>query len=134
MDLRKLLFIHGRSFAIKQQNFIQWSMFRSVLHVVFKISFNAFNQFSALQPIDGMLFVLFNITLTVLLPNAYVVFDQDLKIPTSLNVPKLYVLCRNEIKSFFKVYWTNFAIASFYGWAVYSVYFFTAGTADLGEG
>jgi hypothetical protein len=48
-----------------------------VIHVTAKVAFNSAAQFSALQPIDGMLFVAFNITLTLLFPNFYVVYDQD---------------------------------------------------------
>lgn len=81
-----------------------------------------------------MLFALFNITLTIVLPNAYVAYDREVKPPINFAVAELYADCRSELKNFFKVYWTNSAIAFVYGWAVFGVYYYTAVKADFGEG
>lgn len=135
MDLRRLMFWHGRSFALKEFWFIQLIMFRSISYVTSYALINGFNQFSAINCIDGLLYALFNINMTIFFINFWTLFDVDLKNGKQINfsLATYYEDCRDFVRNYFRFYAMNGSYAILCGIFIFSVGMIGF-TSDLGDG
>ena len=96
-------------------------MFKSMMNAVSKIIFNFCNLYSAHQPIDGLLYALYNVTMTVIFVSFYIIFEQDL--PTfPNNLPAFYYHNRTFLKKFFTHYAYFVPYVTFSGALVFVIY------------
>jgi len=110
--LRRLMFWHGRGFGVRFTEFILWCLFKSIACVFAKVAFNLENGFSAHQPSDGLLFALYNVTMTVQGISWYCGLDHDISFTKyndkehlmSFNLAEYYAFSRKQIQQFYKVY------------------------------
>jgi len=74
-DLRRMMFWHGRPFALRLNNFVLWCIYKSVINAMTKYCANMLNGWSGDQPLDGILLAGFNILCTVWYIAFWTVYD-----------------------------------------------------------
>lgn len=91
-NLRRLMFIHGRSIALKLSNFLCWFVFKTCQLSVVNIYFNTLNGFSGMTIASDLFFSLNNVILNTGSMAGYMLCDQDIlfrqpKIPMKKTLP-----------------------------------------------
>lgn len=134
MDLRRILFWHGRAFGIKLSNFGLWCIFKASIGGCSVWFYNFTNAMSGHHPVDDLYWSMYSVCLTNLALAFMIVWDHDINfskysqgVAAEVGLPfkmsGFYAMCRDEQKRFLY----KFVALFFYGWwcsfVMYLVYF-----------
>jgi len=87
-DLRRMLFWHGRPYALRLNNYVLWCLYKSVINATSKYVANFENGWSGDQPVDNLMMALYNITFTLWFIVFQGVYDQDVSFANNGNPDK----------------------------------------------
>lgn len=76
-DLRRVLFWHGRPYGYRLINLVNFVLYKAMIKSANNYGLQWVNGFSGFQAVEGLMHVLFNITMTVWFNFIVSVYDQD---------------------------------------------------------
>jgi magnesium-transporting ATPase (P-type) len=111
--LRKLLLVHGRYSYRRIARLICYSFYKNITLQFCQFWFAMFNAFTGKTIYDSLLLIMFNLIFSSLPIIVYGLFDRDVSVEASMEVPQLYTLGQRS-------YYLNMRV--FAGWVISGVW------------
>ena len=138
-DLRRVLYWHGRPFGVRLINVVVFCLYKAMIKSASNYGAQWVNGFSAFQPVEGLMHVLFNILMTTFMNFFVCIYDQDVSfekygtlekekdMPVSINEWIRYsrIMCDRKRFIFKVIIMDVYALIS--GFGIFLIFYFSQG-------